>query len=394
MEKNKIMPDKDFYKILGVDRNADTEQIKTAFRNLAKQFHPDVFKGEGDKKEAEEKFKEIGEAYKILSNPETRKIYDTYGYEGMKRGAGGFSGFNGMEFDVSDLFSDLSDMFGFGSFFGFEGGGGGRKGGGRRRGEDVRTDAYLDYKDAAMGKTTVVEIERKEICGTCKGEGIKPGTRKKTCATCGGQGKVRRAQGFFSMVTTCPTCKGEGEIAESLCAVCKGSGLESKRKKIEVKIPAGVRDNSYLKIRGEGHAGLKGGNNGDLYVVINLNEHEIFRRDEDDLIVNVPVTIGQAVMGDEMEIPGLYGSQKIKIPAGVQNEEVITLKNQGFPHYDGYGKGDMHVVIKIMTPRNPNSKLKDIFKDVKMAEKPDDYKEVRDFMKKVENINKGEKKNG
>jgi molecular chaperone DnaJ len=386
------MPEKDFYKILGVGRDADTEQIKAAFRNLAKQYHPDVH--EGDKKQAEEKFKEIGEAYKILSNPETRRVYDTYGYEGMKRGAGGFSGFE-TEFDVSDLFSDISDMFG--GFFGFDLGGGGRKKSGRRRGEDIRTDVYIDYKDAAFGKTAVVEVERKELCATCKGEGIKPGSRRKTCTTCGGQGKVRRAQGFFTMVTECPACHGEGEIAENLCTDCKGTGLKTNRKKIEVKIPAGVRDNSYLTIRGEGNTGMRGGNNGDLYVVINLNEHEIFRRNEDELIVDLPITIGQAVMGDEIEIPGLYDTQKIKIPPGAQNEDVITLKSQGFPHFEAYGKGDMHVVIKIITPKNPNSRLKEIFKDVKMAEKPEDYKEVKEFMKKVENINntgKGEKKNG
>jgi len=370
---------KDLYGVLGVSKTAGQDEIKSAFRNLAKKYHPDIH--QGNKKEAEEKFKEIAAAYKILSDPKQRQMYDNYGFDGMK-GRGGFGGYDDIftNMNMGDIFSDLSDIFG--DFFGFDIGG--SRGGSRRmHGEDLKIDMYVEFEEAAAEHNHVIELSRKEICDTCGGEGIKPGTTKKKCATCGGQGKIRRTQGFFSMVTVCPACRGEGKTAEHLCESCGGQGLRNKKRKVEVKIPSGVVDGSYLKMRGEGNTGLNGGRTGDLYVVINIKPHEIFEREGDEVVLNLPITMSQAVLGDEVEVPTLYGPHKIKIPAGIQSGDDITVKGKGFPHLNSFGKGDMHVIVKVETPKNANSKLKEAYKNVKLLEKEDNYSETKSGMKKI-----------
>jgi len=372
---------KDLYEILGVLKNAGEEEIKSAFRTLAKKYHPDIY--QGDKKEAEEKFKEIGMAYKILSDPETRKRYDQYGMAGVKGtpgqgGPGGFGGFSA-DFDMGDIFGDL-----FGDFFGFEGGRGrGRGRSGRMDGSDIQHAVTLDFMEAALGKKVSVEISRKEPCDTCKGSGIKPGTSKKTCNTCGGQGRVRQTQGFFSMVTTCPNCRGEGEVAEALCPECNGKKLKPKTRKIEVSIPAGITDNAALKLSGEGNSGLNGGYSGDLYLIMHVKEHEFFRREDNDIILELPVTVIQAVLGDEIEVPCVTGSEKIKLHAGTQNNEVITIKGRGLPSMDKRYRGDMQVVIKVEIPKGLNSKLKDLYKSVKLSESFDNYPETKSMSRKI-----------
>ncbi|HDT14890.1 MAG TPA: molecular chaperone DnaJ, partial [Firmicutes bacterium] len=267
---------RDLYEVLGVKKNASPEELKSAFRNLAKKYHPDVY--QGDKKEAEEKFKEIGTAYKVLSDPEQRRRYDAYGFDGLKGGGRGAGGFEG-SFDFEDVFSDL-----FGDFFGF----GGQRAGRRSRaahGDDIRNDIEISFEEAAFDTKQKIEVSRKEICDECSGEGIKPGTSRVSCSSCGGKGKIRQSSGFFSMVRTCPSCAGEGSVAEELCAECGGNRVKLKRKKIEVNVPAGVSHGSYLKLSGEGHTGLRGGASGDLYVVINIRPHEIFRREGDDIVM-------------------------------------------------------------------------------------------------------------
>ena len=367
------MADKDLYGILGVSRNAGADELKTAFRNKAKEFHPDVHVG--DKKFAEEKFKEIGEAYQILSDPQKRSIYDQVGYEGMKGRGSSQQQYGGFE-DMGDAFGDISDIFG--DLFGF---GGGKRGGGgrsrRRTGDDIRFDSTLTLEDIAFGKKENVEVGRKELCETCKGSGIKAGTSKATCKTCGGAGKVRQASGFFSVVTTCPTCGGAGETAEHYCEECAGSGVRMKKRVIEVKIPAGVEEGQYIKLSGEGHTGANGGSSGDLYVVVNLKKHEIYTRDGDDIILEVPVTIMQAVLGDEIEVPTMYGNYTFKIPAGTQNGERLNIKGKGLTKLHSQSKGDMHIVIRVEIPKGINSKLKDAYKSVKVLESEDNYEAVK-----------------
>jgi molecular chaperone DnaJ len=378
------MPDHDLYKTLGVSKSASQDEIKSAFRKLAKEFHPDIH--QGDKKVAEEKFKTIAEAYEILSDTEKREKYDAYGYDGLKN-RGGFSGGGFEGRDMNDIFSGFSDIFG--DLFGFETGPGRGRGRSRRmHGEDVRYDMNINFEEAAAEKKETIEISRKEPCDVCHGEGIKPGTSRKVCTTCGGNGKVRQSSGFFSMVTTCPTCRGEGQIAEAQCDSCGGKGVKSRKRKIEIKIPAGIASGSYLKLSGEGHTGLNGGEAGDLFVVINIRAHEIFERESDDVILNLPVTIAQAALGDEVEIATLYGNHNLEIPAGTQHGDVIVIKGKGFPHLHESSRGDMHVMTLIEVPKGMNSKLKEALKNVKLAETEDSYPQTRKMNKNMKKYKK------
>lgn len=384
------MENKDLYEILGVSRNASQDEIKSAFRKLAKEYHPDMYKNEQDKKKAEEKFKEIAAAYKILSDPVQRERYDKFGMEGLKSPSGYGGGFDFdsiFNFDMEDIFTDFSDIFG--DFFGFEKRG--RESRTRKRkGSDIRYDLEIDFFESVSGVKKVIEIKRKESCVTCKGSGLKPGAKMKECSTCGGHGKVRQSQGFFTIVTTCPKCHGQGEFPEQICPECKGEGLQIKKKKIEITIPAGIENESYLKLENEGNEG-NAGYRGDLYVVVHIKEHPFFKRQGEDVIMNLPVTIGQAVLGDEIEIPTIYGIEKIKIPPGIQNGEVITLKNRGFQKPYSSSKGAMHLIVNIEIPKNPNSKLKELFKEIKKSETEDDYFSIKEFNKIKENFKKGEK---
>lgn len=376
------MPHKDLYEVLGVSKNATADEIKSAFRNMAKKHHPDAHQGDNEKKQAEEKFKELGNAYAILSDPDKRKKYDTYGFDGLKgnQGAGQYGGFE----DIFTNMGGMGDVFGdmFGDIFGFESGRRGGRGRSRRAdGDDLQVNTTMTFEEAAFGKKASFDINRLEVCETCRGEGIKPGTSKKTCATCGGQGKVRQSSGFFSMVTTCPKCGGEGEIAEALCPDCNGKRLKQKKKTIEVNIPAGVATGSYLKLSGEGHKGLFGGAPGDLFVAVKVEPHELYKRQDNDVILDLPVTITQAVLGDQIVIPTLYGKKEIKIPEGTQTGDTINIKGAGFQSLSGRAKGDMHVVIRVEIPKNLNSKLKDAFKNVKLMDKEDFYNDVKQYSK-------------
>jgi molecular chaperone DnaJ len=341
------------------------------------QYHPDIY--QGDKKEAEEKFKKIAEAYKILSDPEQRRKYDVYGYEGIRSNAYNSENFEG--FGFNDIFSSFSDIFDDFFDFGF-GTGGTKRSKNKIHGDDIKIDITIDFEESIKDTIHQIEIIRKEPCDVCHGEGIKPGTSKKVCRTCGGKGKIRNSQGFFSIVTTCPDCYGEGRVADELCKECGGKKLINQKRKIDIKIPAGIYDNSYLKLKGEGHSGIGGGMNGDLYVVIHVKPHEFFIRENNDCILFLPLKLTQAILGDKIEIPTLYGTQEIEIKPGTQNNDEMIIKGKGFPILNSNQRGDLKIYFKIEIPKNINQKFKELVKSLKDLEVEDNYPEVKKIMKK------------
>jgi molecular chaperone DnaJ len=335
---------RDFYEVLGVARTASDQEIKSAYRRLAIQYHPDKNPGN---KEAEEKFKEAAEAYSVLSDQEQRRRYDRFGHAGVSSSAAGAGagwgapGFGGIE-DI------LGDLFGFGDVFG------GRAGSARRsaaqRGADLRYDLEISLEDAANGMTAQLRIPRLETCEECQGSGAKAGTQPETCQTCSGAGQVRYQQGFFSVARTCSTCRGTGKIIKNPCEQCKGAGRVEREKSMEVKIPAGVETGSRLRIAGEGEAGTQGGASGDLYVVIHVAEHEDFERQGSNLYSSVPVTFAQAALGANVNVKTLDGQHDLKIPAGTQTGTVFRIKGQGMPVLGGRGRGDLFVAVTVVTP--------------------------------------------
>jgi molecular chaperone DnaJ len=340
------MSKKDYYEILGVGRNATEQELKSAYKRLAIRYHPD--KNPGDA-EAEETFKEVAEAYGVLSNAEQRARYDRFGHAGVSNsaaGAGanwGAQGFGGIE-DI------LGDLFGFGDAFGARAGGGGGRRSSAQRGADLRYDLEITLEEAAEGMTAQLRIPRLETCETCTGTGAKSGTQPETCATCSGAGQVRYQQGFFSVARTCGACRGAGRIVKNPCETCKGAGRVERERQMEVKIPAGVETGSRLRITGEGEGGSQGGGAGDLYVVIHVKEHEQFERQGSNLYAAVPVTFAQAALGSEIMVNTLNGEQPLKIPAGTQTGTVFRLKGHGMPVLGGRGHGDLFVSVALRTP--------------------------------------------
>ncbi len=344
------MAKRDYYEILGVERNAQEAEIKKSYRQLALQYHPDRNPGNT---EAEEKFKEASEAYEVLHDQEKRSLYDRYGHEGLRKT--GFSGFTGFE----DIFSSFGDIFE--DFFGF--GTGRRQSSGPRKGPDFRYDLTISFLDAAMGKETEFEIERPESCSSCKGTGIQPGSKKETCQTCRGSGQVTHSQGFFTLRTTCSRCRGQGFFIPHPCSDCRGTGRVKKSKKIPIKIPAGVDTGNRMKVPGEGGEGERGGRSGDLYVVLHVEPHPFFERNGDDILCQIPISFTQAALGAEIEVPSLNGAKKLPIPPGSQNGQVFTLRSQGIPHLDSFGRGDQHVQILVKVPTRLNKRQKDLLRE-------------------------------
>ena len=340
------MSKRDYYEILGVSRTASEQEIKSAYRRLAVQHHPDKNPGNA---EAEEKFKEAAEAYSVLSDADQRLRYDRFGHAGVSSGAGGAGwgapGFSGLE-DI------LGDLFGFGDVFGAGGGRAGSSGrrAGAQRGADLRYDLEISLEDAAAGMTAQLRIPRLESCEKCQGSGAAEGTQPETCQTCKGVGQVRYQQGFFSVARTCGTCRGTGQVIKTPCDACKGTGRIEREKTMEVKIPAGVETGSRLRIAGEGEAGANGGATGDLYVVIHVGEHEQFERQGSNLYSSVPITFAQAALGAEISVNTLSGQQQLKIPAGTQTGTVFRLKGHGVPALGGRGRGDLYVAVTVITP--------------------------------------------
>ncbi|MBN1521250.1 MAG: molecular chaperone DnaJ, partial [Candidatus Aureabacteria bacterium] len=359
---------RDYYDILGVSRNASKEDIKKAYRKLAIQYHPD--KNQGNK-EAEEKFKEVSEAYEILSDDRKRATYDQFGHAGVG-GMGGFgTGFGGFGggIDLEEALRMFTGEFGAGSIFEDLFGGFGtstrrRRGTRGRAGSDLRYDLVLTLKEAAFGVKKEINVTKLTLCPDCSGSGAKPGTGRKACKDCGGRGSIRTTQGFFSISRTCPSCRGEGEVIETPCSHCRGQGRVNKTKNITVSVPGGVDTGSRLKLSNEGEDGFQGGPPGDLYIFIRVEDHEFFQRMEDDLLCEVDVPFHVAVMGGKIDVPLLDGKTvDVKIPEGTQGGEVFRLKGKGVRHLQSYGSGDMLIKVNLETPVNLSSSQKKKMKE-------------------------------
>jgi molecular chaperone DnaJ len=342
---------RDYYEVLGVDRSADDDAIKKAFRKLALKYHPD--RNAGDK-QSEAKFREASEAYQVLSDANQRTKYDRFGHAAFEGpGAGGFD-FNATGFE--DLFGDL-----FGEFFG--GGTGGRSRGRRtRRGEDLRYNLEISFEEAAFGCEKSIAIPRAERCDDCGGSGGKGGVAPTTCPSCRGAGQVRFQQGFFSIAKTCGQCNGRGQIIKDPCPSCSGAGRVRRSHTLQVKVPAGVDTGSRLKLRGEGETGA-GGGAGDLYVVIAVQDHEIFKRDGNDLICEIPISFPRAALGAELDIPTLDGTVKMKVPAGTQSGSVFRLRGKGIPDLHGYGRGDELIQVIVEIPRKLSARQRELLEE-------------------------------
>ncbi|MBU0477411.1 molecular chaperone DnaJ [bacterium] len=346
---------RDYYEILDVERHAAIDEIKRAYRKLAHKYHPD--KNQGNK-EYEEKFKEASEAYAVLSDPQKRATYDQFGHSGLE--GGGFSGFrNASDIFSSDIFSDFGDILG--GVFGRSSQGAGRSGG-HNRGEHLRYDLQITLKEAAFGTDKKIRISRPQTCEACNGSGAKKGTKRISCLQCGGSGQVSYAQGFFSINRTCDRCGGEGTIITNPCGTCRGTGRVNKPRELTVKIPPGVDTGSQLKVRGEGEAGTRGGSPGDLYVVIHVGDDEFFTRHDDDILCEVPISITQATLGAEIEVPTLKGKAKMKIPPGTQSGKAFRLRGQGVPSLHGYGKGDELIRVIVEIPVKLNNEQQELLR--------------------------------
>jgi len=356
---------RDYYEVLGLAKSATTDEVKRAYRQLAMKYHPD--RNPDNSKESEEKFKEVSEAYEILSDDKKRSAYDQFGHEGLK-GAFGGGGFSWQDFTH---FDDLEDILGGGgglgdlfSAFGLGGVFGGRSAkNGPRRGADLEYPLTITLEEAAFGVEKTIAIHRREECKECKGSGAKAGTSKIKCDACGGAGQVRYSQGFFSMSSPCVKCRGTGDIIKERCPGCGGEGRQQKEKKIEVKIPAGIPSGTHLRLNGEGEAGTKSGPPGNLYVLITVKEHAVFVRHGDDIVCETPISFTTTALGGEIKVPTLHGEVKMKIPAGTQSGSVFRLKGKGIAHLNAFGKGDQHVRVQVKTPIKLNSEQKKILQE-------------------------------
>ena len=371
---------RDYYEVLGVSKGASEDEIKKAYKKLARKYHPDL---NPDNKEAEEKFKEVNEAYEILSDPNKKARYDQFGFAGVdpNYGAGGAGG----GFDGGFDFGDLGDIFG--SFFG------GVFGGGRRtnpnapqRGESIRLSLAISFEEAAFGCEKEVSVDRMEQCGTCHGNGCAAGTTPEVCPDCHGTGQVQvRRQtpmGVFATSSPCGRCGGKGKIIHQPCPDCRGSGAVRRRKTIQVSIPAGIDNGQTISVRGQGSAGKNGGPAGDLLVTITVRPHELFRREGTSVLCDAPITFAQAVLGAELEIPTIDGKVKYDLPEGTQSGTTFRLKGKGIPAINGRGRGDQYVTVYIETPRNLNREQKEALKKFAESVGDNNYEERRKFFRK------------
>ena len=343
------MSKRDYYEVLGVSRDVDAKELKKAYRKLAMKYHPDR---NPDDKDADAKFKEATEAYEILGDQQKRAAYDQYGHAGVDPNAGG-GGFGGGGANFSDIFGDV-----FGDIFGGGGGRGGR--GGPQRGSDLRYTMELSLEEAVRGIEKKIRVPTLTSCETCDGSGAKPGTSPKTCGTCGGAGQVRMQQGFFSVQQTCPTCRGQGTMIEDPCNSCHGRGVKEETKTLSVKIPPGVDTGDRIRLSGEGEAGAIGGPAGDLYVQVSVKEHELFHRDGRNLYCDVPISIVDAALGGELEVPTLDGRVKLKIPAETQSGKLFRLRGKGVTPVRGGTAGDLLCRVQVETPVNLSNEQKDL----------------------------------
>jgi molecular chaperone DnaJ len=369
----------DYYETLGVPKGAPSDEIKSAFRRLARQYHPDVNK----EPNAEEKFKEINEAYAVLSDEEKRAAYDRFGHAGVQ-GAGGVPDWTTMDF--SDIFGDLFGSFGFGGF----GGQSRRSPNAPRRGADLQYRVSLNFEESIFGVEKEIDITRDESCERCNGNGAEPGTSSTRCATCGGRGEVRQSRqtilGSMVQVTTCPTCQGRGETISSPCRNCSGRGLERKTRRKKVSIPGGVDTGTQIRLAGEGQPGVNGGPPGNLYLVVQVSPHRYFRRHDNDILLDLNVNIAQATLGDEVKVPTVDGESFLKIPAATQPGKIIRMRGKGVPHLRGNGRGDQLVIINVDIPKSLNSEQRELIEKLGKSLGTDVTPQERGFFDRLKDV--------
>jgi len=362
---------KDYYELLGVDQDASQDEIKKAYRKKAKKYHPDM-NPDVDKEKAEKKFKEITEAYEVLSDPDKRAQYDRFGHAGPSQGFD----FNDQDFErARNAFGDSAFEDIFDLFFG-EGGGRSRtRDSSSRRGEDIQRRLRLSLEDAAFGTRVKIAVPRFVKCDHCDGEGVKPGSSKRVCPHCNGRGEIRQRQqtmlGSFVNVQTCPKCGGSGEIIEEPCPKCRGEGRVKEKREISIKVPAGVKDGSRLRLKGEGNVGRRGAPSGDLFIITEIKEHDIFVREGDDVLTTVPVHFTQLALGDTIEVPTLDGSKRVKIEAGTEPSSEIRLEGEGIPHLNSSGKGDEVIKLRPITPKDLGQEERELLEQLdQLLDKP------------------------
>ncbi len=383
--KENMASKKDYYELLSVSKGASADELKKAYRTMAKKYHPDA---NPNNKEAEEKFKEINEAYEILSDPQKKAAYDQFGHAGVgmggpSPGSGYGGGFRAQDFgggaDFEDIFGDV-----FSNFFGAEGRG--RTRNQAQEGDDLRHDVTLNFEEAAFGTSKEVKIRKLMTCDTCHGSGAKAGSGRVVCNQCKGTGQIRQSQGFFAIARTCPRCGGQGEMPGSPCPTCHGQGRVETERTVSVKVPAGVDEGSRLRLRGEGESGLNGGPAGDLYIFLHVQDHEFFQRDGADLHCTIPISFVQAALGAEIEVPTLEGSVNMKVPAGTQSGKIFRLREKGLrtPHSEEVG--DLLVVINVETPTDLGSKQKKILEEFAAATTEANTPQMTKFLSKMKNL--------
>ncbi len=375
------MAKRDYYDVLGVQRNASEQDLKSAFRKLAKDHHPDR---NPDDNGAEQKFKEINEAYEVLKDPQKRAAYDRFGHAAFDGGMGGRGGGGfGPDFasSMSDIFDDL-----FGEFMGGRRGGQQRRSG-RERGADLRYNMEITLDDAFSGKTAQIRVPTSVTCETCSGTGAKAGTKPVTCATCGGAGKVRASQGFFTIERTCPTCQGRGETIADPCPACNGAGRVVKERTLSVNIPAGVEDGTRIRLSGEGEAGLRGGPAGDLYIFLSIKPHEFFQRDGADVFCRVPISMTTAALGGQVEVPTLDGTvSRVKIPEGTESGKQFRLKGKGMPVLRSNTSGDLYIQVDVETPKNLTRRQRELLEEFEKLSAKDTSPESTGFFARMKDL--------
>jgi molecular chaperone DnaJ len=389
------MTKRDYYEVLGVARGASEAEIKKAYRKFALKYHPD--KNPGDKA-AEEKFKELGEAYEVLSDPEKRAAYDRFGHAAFAPGARAGGGAGPHWGGFQDPFDIFREVFGgavggniFDDFFeqAFRGGRGGQGHGGGGRGNDLRYDLEIDFEEAARGVEKEVSFNVLDTCPECDGRGAAEGGKVETCPTCHGRGQVAHTRGFFTVASTCPRCNGSGQTISNPCKRCGGEGRTQQRRKVKVRIPAGIDDGSNLRSSGHGEAGTRGGPHGDLYVVVHVRPHDLFVRQDDDLLCEIPIGFSTAALGGEIDVPTLQGAARLKIPPGTQHGTMFRLRGQGMPNVHGRGKGDLLVRVIVEVPTRLSRPLREKLEEFAALANDEAYPQRKSFLEKAKRFFSG-----